>query len=1447
MTRTICISASSEKEELSVVPGKRLQLLGVMAASLFFRAGLMAQSPAVASRIVDPINERQLVTLQGYVHPLANAANDRGPAPEEMQLERMHLALKRSASQETALRQLIGEMHAPGTANYHKWLTPDEFGSRFGPSDEDVSAVKSWLEGHGFSVAKVNPGRQTIEFSGNVAQMRAAFHTQIHKYEVNGESHYANAGDPQIPAALAPVVGGFVSLNNFRPKSYAHLLGKATYDARTDKAAPEWTTGNGTNGLNFVLAPQDFAVQYDLNPLYKAGIDGSGQTIAIVNESNIDIMLANNFRSLFGLPYNPPQIIIDGNDPGVNGINNPDGPNGASVEAYLDVEWAGAVAPKAQIDLVIGGDTALENGLILALEHAVYGNVAPVISMSFGNCEATLGSFNQFFSNLYEQAAAQGITMLVSTGDSGSANCDSSGAEYATHGQAVSGLASTPFNVAVGGTDFYYSHYNQSQTELYNQIASYWNLTPSNSTPAVSILGVIPEQPWNNSQYGLNAFNIYTALDELVTTIAGGGGGASNAALCSSAYDSSNACAGTLSGYPKPAFQSGPGVPSDGVRDLPDLSLFAASGANYSYYPICYYDGDCQPVASGQTVQITAVGGTSASTPSFAGIMALVNQQHGRQGQAGYVLYPLAAQFPESFHDVTVGTNSVPCDITSTGCIPVSDPAVIGDPLDPSAPSTTEGQIGAGTTASYNAGVGYDLATGLGAIDAANLVKNWNKVSLAVTKTTFTPSQTTFTHGTAITISGAVTAASGTPTGEVALMAGSTEDAQQGQTFFTLSNGTYSGSANDLPGGSYSIWGQYGGDAANAMSTSVPVQINVAPEESSPNLTIIDTTTRSYVPSGTTGVHYRDTLLLEAQPAPGANHSKTYPVPTGTVTFADNGSPLETIVLNSEGEAEFEAAYPVGNHSITASYSGDQSYNASISAASTFSIALAKPWFGYAWQSPAGTPSPGSTDGTLHLSLYASNGYSAAPPYSAEPTGTITLSSVPAGITGSAKLIPSIDSSAADFLIQAPPGDYALTVDYSGDANYQAGSVVVIDSAHPIEINSPSGGLASTTSATFSGGISPTTSVTVNVRIAGQPGHPAPTGWLFITDPGIFEHIYILGPGSGSSSDTTLSFVLDSQDLGPGNNFLSFVYDGDSVYNRSVFVPSAPIVNPAADFTLVPESDNLPVAAGESTAEIINLATVNGFSSAVALSCTVPSGLSCTVFSPVNLTSPGIGSALVTLSAPASTALGNYDLMILGKDPTGEFVHTLGLTAIVGAKGFVPSGFVLSNSGNIAMKVGATTGNTSTITVTPTNNFSGSVALSCAVKTPMTAVEDSPTCSLSASSVSLGAGPSPTVLLTVKTIAPNNRFPTAGSISWPAGGTALALVFVGLVPRRRRRRALMAVLFVLAVSVVGTGCNSIIYGNGVAAPGTTAGGYTVTVTGTSGSITQNTFLTVAVN
>lgn len=1104
----------------------------VLAGALLSLGVSSAQTSQIAvmpsNRIVSPVDNAQLTTLRGTVSPLATQRNDLGAAPDGLQLNSMHVVLKRSDAQEAALRQLINDMHTPGSPNYHKWLTPDQFGAQFGPSDQDVAAVTTWLTNQGFNVSKVNPGRQTIEVSGSVAQLRNAFHTQIHQYSFNGQTRYANANDPQIPAALTPVVAGFVSLNNFPIRSYAHLLGKAQYEPATGKATPQWTVGSSAAGFNFVLSPADYAVQYDLNSLYNAGIDGTGQTIAIINESNINVAVVNQFRTLFGLPANPPQVIIDGNDPGIDGINNPGGPNFAAVEAYLDVEWAGAVAPKANIDLVIAGDTALQNGLILAAERAVYSNIAPIISVSFGNCEKVLGSANPFISSLWEQAAAQGITVAVSTGDAGAAGCDNDNAQsYATGGQAVNGFASTPFNVAVGGTDFYYSQYAAGSTALSNQIAGYWGTTASNSTPAVSIKGVIPEQPWNASQYGLNINSYYSSFQD--TTIAGAGGGASNAAVCASpGYNSSGQCTTGLSGYPKPAWQTGvSGIPTDGVRDIPDVSLFASSGINASYYPLCASDGDCQTVTSG-SVQISGVGGTSASTPAFAGIMALVNQKvAARQGNANTILYPLAKQFPNSFHDVTVGNISVPCQFLPTAspnCIAVTSPISLGSGTS----RITEGQIGTGTTPLYNATAGYDLASGLGTIDAANLVNNWNKVVLNATTTsmTVTPANsaplTNIPHGTSVTFAGTVTG-TGTPTGDVALITDNTEQSQQGATKFTLSSGAYSGTTANLPGGTYNVWTQYSGDATNAMSTSPKQQITVAPETSAIDFNIFAGSSY-YTPSKlpTAQVDYGTQFLLSALVAPSTQaanlqnclvnggticSSVIFTAPTGTVTFADNSSTLNIAAINSEGDAEYNAPFTVGAHSVTAAYAGDKSYNASTSGPITFTVVKDTP----ALQLSASALSTvnNQTSGIvgsnqpLVLTVQVINGAqnSAAtsntlfPVPVAPPTGTVTVSGLPSGVQTSATLIPGVDPASqggiqavegvANFTVPAgtAAGTYNVTFNYSGDSNYNSKSA-----PFTIPIVTTTGkGLAATITGSISGtSTTPTATLTISGTVTGS-------------------------------------------------------------------------------------------------------------------------------------------------------------------------------------------------------------------------------------------------------------------------------------------------------------------------------------------------------------------------
>ncbi|MFZ0662797.1 MAG: protease pro-enzyme activation domain-containing protein [Acidobacteriaceae bacterium] len=1448
----------------------------VSAVSLVAPIALQAQAQAspslVVNRLTQPIDNNVSVTLKGTVHPLANAMNDRGAVPASMPLNRIQIVLKRSAAQEAALQQLIHDQNTPGSASYHKWLTPAEFGQQFGPSDQDVATLEAWLQSQGFNIEGLKPGRQTLEVSGSASQFQNAFHAQIHKYMVNGETHFANATNPQIPAALAPVFGGFASLNDFRPKRMSHVLGQATYNPKTGTAVPQWTMGSAGN-LSFVVSPADFAKEYDL----PSSLNGAGQTIAIINDANINIGFVNQFRTTFNLPANPPQVIIDGNDPGVDGINNPDGPNYDSIEAYVDVEWAGAVAPAATVDLVIGADTALESGLVLAAEHAVYGNIAPVMSLSFGYCEEGLGSENAFINSLWEQAAAQGITVMVSTGDSGSAGCDDSSQPYAVGGAAVSGFASTPYNVAVGGTDFYYSSWNQGASAINSQLATYWDTTPSNGSATASIKGYIPEQPWNDSQYGLNLLSYYNSLG--ITTIGGGGGGPSTCAT-GTADPNTGEFSACSAGYAKPPWQTGVGVPSDKVRDLPDVSLFAADGVNQSFYPLCGEDGDCQPAGSGGVIQITGAGGTSFASPAFAGIMALVNQKYGRQGQADTVLYPLATQFPAAFHDATNGSNSVPCEYLPTAalnCIKATNPITLS--------GVTEGQIGSGTTPWYSATTGYDLASGLGSVDANVLINDWGSVTFAGTTVSLTSPTTgaSITHGTSVSFKGTVSETSGsaTPTGNVAIETDSTEPVNQGEATFALnSSGAFSGAFSYLPGGTYNVWANYGGDSANAGAASQKVQLTISPEASTTYFNILDVATpysgSVAITPGTTGIPYGTQLILDAEPVPTTYYNQcitpsnppascstpTYTAPTGTVVFADNGGPVNTAGVNAEGDAEYNAPWPVGSHSVTAAYSGDNSYNKSTGSAITFSVAQDTPDIEVlsAAQNSAGSFIGSQSTVVTVLIENSANlenestyeiGYSVPV---ASPTGTVTVTGLPGG-PKTVSLAPAVDPTTYSpngvATIILPPtsatGTFAVTISYTGDGNYTAtsgsGTVTIVASS----------GLPSTTTATVTGSISPTTSITVTGSVTGQSGHAAPTGAVVVYSSGYNATEFPLVPGAGDVS--TFSGMLNSQTLWQGTNVVTLQYTGDATYGPSSFPLASPIASPLSDFSMVPNTTIVPVAAGSSATDAIQLASINGFAGTVNYTCSAASGITCSL-SPnsTTFTSGANSTTTLNVTAAAGTANGNYNVLLTGADSTGKYVHTLGIEIVVRATSGVTGSFTLTPSPtSLTLAAGATTGNTSTISVTPTGGFTGTVSFTCAVTTAPSGATDSPTCS--APSASVTGTTAATSTLTVATTAatssashnPLNKFFAAG------GGVVIAgLLFFGIPARRRKWRSILVILVFAGIAGLGIGCgsgggSSGGGGGGGGTTGTTAGAYVLTVTGTSGTLTQTTTVNLTVN
>ena len=612
-----------------------------------------AQAQVRQARIVAPIDETQLQRIPHSTHPLARTEFDNGAAPASLPYDRMLLVLKPDPAKQSELSALTAAQLDPKSTQYHKWLTPQEFGQRFGAADADIAKITGWLAGHGFKVTRIANAKNVIEFSGTAGQVSQAFHTEIHQYVVNGKQHWANASDPQIPAALTPVVAGVATLHNFRKASQISSI-RPQAVRRQAGVKPNATLSDGSHAL----APIDFETIYNIP--FISSVDGTGTTIAVVARSNIHISDIQSFQSSFGVPNKLPQIVVNGTDPG-------DKQDGDEAEAVLDTSWSAALAPNATVKLVVSASTNSSDGVDLSEQYIVDNNLADVMTESYGDCEANYSPAEaQFYLSLAQQAATQGITYTVAAGDSGAEGCDDPSSEtVATGPVSVNILASTPYDIAVGGTEF-----NENGNN------AYWN--SSNGTNFGSATGYIPEVAWNESctaaQCGSSNAGIWA-----------GSGGASIL-------------------FPKPSWQTNVlGIPNDGARDVPDISF---TSAGHDFYLLCL-DGSCTS-QHGQSY-FSGVSGTSAATPSFAGIMALLVQYSGgRQGQAAAKLYDYASyeNFPSCiavtpaagcvFNDIVLGNNAVP------------------------------GEVNYGTIAAqYQAGVGYDLATGLGSINVANLMDVW--------------------------------------------------------------------------------------------------------------------------------------------------------------------------------------------------------------------------------------------------------------------------------------------------------------------------------------------------------------------------------------------------------------------------------------------------------------------------------------------------------------------------------------------------------------------------------------------------------------------------------------------------------------------------------------------------------------------------------------------------
>jgi subtilase family serine protease len=368
--------------------------------------------PPVPILVTGTINEAELVTLPGNTRPEANAKNDRGALSDSFPLEHMMLLLRRSPVQERALAGLIDRLHDPQSPHFHHWLTAQELGERYGLAGQDINTITRWLKSHGFSVNTVYPNRFVIDFSGTAGQARQAFHTELHRLNVGGKEHIANMTDPQIPAALAPAVVGVVSLNDFMPQPM--------YDSQANL-----TTGNCSAPTTFTcyyVVPADLATIYNLNPLFQGGVSGQGQTIVLVEDSDV-YSPANwtTFRNVLGLSGYSGGSFTQIHPPPPTSPNNctDPGANGADGEAILDAEWSSAAAPNAAILMITCADTTTTFGGFIALQNLLSSGSPPgIISISYGTSETLNGAAsNAFINSLYQEAVTAGVSVFVSAGD----------------------------------------------------------------------------------------------------------------------------------------------------------------------------------------------------------------------------------------------------------------------------------------------------------------------------------------------------------------------------------------------------------------------------------------------------------------------------------------------------------------------------------------------------------------------------------------------------------------------------------------------------------------------------------------------------------------------------------------------------------------------------------------------------------------------------------------------------------------------------------------------------------------------------------------------------------------------------------------------------------------------------------------------------------------------
>ena len=969
---------------------------------------------APRSLITDKVDRTRMVPTIGALNPIVAKYEDLGEVDGSLPIKHIQLLLSRPAERQAAFDAQVEALHTKGSPSFHKWLTPATVGSEFGPSDADIQTITSFLQSEGFSVDHVGKSGLYIDFTGTAAQVEHTFQTKIHKFQLqdeSGEVKYSAVQAASLPEALTPAVVGLVALSNINSAhmNYRKVQRRVTgTNLSTGVAAPNVRPEDTESTTNYAVGPQDFYTIYNENSLLNTNINGTGITIALLEESAINTADVTTFRKTYHvLPNTPVSLVVD-TGYGTNTCTAPTKlkTTGEEGEAILDVEWAGAVAPGANLLFMQCAGEGVPLGVFYSAEAVIDNNLADVMSLSYGQYEGYSTTEDKLALDLWEQAASQGETVVVSAGDTGAAIEDGNyGTSYVQYGITASSFSTTAWNVSAGGTDFM-DAYNGAQGDTAYSISTYWSAT--NGTGLSSALSYVPEMTWNDS-CGSSIYANSVTIDDVIGTpesfcgligdtyegeaigaLAGGGGAPSK-----------------LSTRPRPTWQTGTvyGLPAvsgtNAYRLQPDVSLFASNG---------FWGHDLPSYESDEGNDATSYGGgTSFVAPQLAGIFALINQSTTeRQGQPNYVLYDMAGiefgtttpitnscngggasgigtttSSPSSgcvFYDIQSGSTQLPCVSRDANCYTATGQGY------------SRGVLSTSTTAdspAFNTGVGWDDATGIGSLNIANLVTNWQSTTQSTLFTpvvTVSPTTTTYAYGTesATTFTAVVSGTGSLPTGSVTF-AGSptigpigTADTlipsaacstggavgTGGTTCYESATQAYTLSATTAPPASYTITATYSPTNENYTTGSGTAAITV--NKQTPGLSVTAPTATITYPTAsvviTAKLTYTGTGL-----APTTAALVTFQVGnlgTFTATCTGTASPLTCSYTFSLADVSS------GVYTITAAYAGDTNYNG-VTATGTLTYGKASTMAGFTVADPQHTMYP---DLTVPAATSNSNG-----------------------------------------------------------------------------------------------------------------------------------------------------------------------------------------------------------------------------------------------------------------------------------------------------------------------------------------------------------------------------------------------------------------------------------------------------------------------------------------